>query len=479
MKKKIIAMSLVFCLIATTAIGCSKKKSTTPKDDITKITIWNYYNGAQLESFNHLVDEFNKTVGKEKGISVEAASQGSVEDLQKNVLDSINGVAGAEKVPNIFAAYSDTAYEIDKMGKLVDLKQYFSDKELDEYVPGYIEEGYFNGSDELKILPLAKSTEILYINYTDWMKFATATGSDLSELATYEGVTDIAQKYYEWTDSLTETPYDGKAFLGRDAMANFFIVGSKQFGIDIFDVQSDGSVKINFDETVMRKIWDNYYIPYIKGYFTLSGRFGSDDVKTGTTIAFIGSTSGASFFPEEVSISDTETYTIENQILPCPIFEGQKPVSVQQGAGMAVTKSTKEEEQASVEFLKWFTEDEHNMQFSVASGYLPVKKVANNKQVISQYTDSSKATLVKTIDTGIDVVNSRDLYTSSAFNNASDARNLLTYCLSELAQTDRETIEHNLDSGMSYEESIAPYLTDDYFKNWYDKTKDELEKCVE
>lgn len=34
--------------------------------------------GAQLDSFNRLVDKFNNTVGKEKGVVVEASSQGTV-----------------------------------------------------------------------------------------------------------------------------------------------------------------------------------------------------------------------------------------------------------------------------------------------------------------------------------------------------------------------------------------------------------------
>ena len=447
MKKRWFSICMAFCLAITAMTGCGKKSEKEDKKQDVTITVWNYYNGAQLESFNKLVDEFNKTAGKEKGIVVEAASHGSVEDLQNNVLDSINGVAGAEAVPNIFAAYSDTAYEIDQMDRLVDLKQYFTEKELDEYVSGYINEGYFNQSDELKILPIAKSTEILFLNMTDWEKFAQATATSVDELATYEGVTSVAQKDYEWTDALTDTPNDGKAFL--------------------------------FDKEIVRKLWDNYYVPYVKGYFTLSGRFGSDDVKTGTTIAFIGSTSGASFFPEEVSVSDTETYEITNEILPSPVFEGQQPVSVQQGAGMVVTKATKAEEEASVEFLKWFTDDEHNIEFSVESGYLPVKKDANSKTVMEQYTGQIKSTVRKTIETGIETVNSRELYTTSAFRNGSEARNILTYSLSDLARADREKIETQIQAGMSNEEAITPYLSDEYFETWYDKTKSELENCAD
>ena len=99
MKKRWFSICMAFCLAITAMTGCGKKSEKEDKKQDVTITVWNYYNGAQLESFNKLVDEFNKTAGKEKGIVVEAASHGSVEDLQNNVLDSINGVAGAEAVP--------------------------------------------------------------------------------------------------------------------------------------------------------------------------------------------------------------------------------------------------------------------------------------------------------------------------------------------------------------------------------------------
>lgn len=36
-------------------------------------------------------------------------------------------------------------------------------------------------------------------------------------------MTAAAQRYYEWTDSLTPEENDGKALFGRDAMANYMI----------------------------------------------------------------------------------------------------------------------------------------------------------------------------------------------------------------------------------------------------------------
>lgn len=93
-------------------------------------------------------------------------------------------------MPNIFAAYADTAYAVDRLGLVADLRPYLTDEELAEYVPGYLEEGAFSGEGTLKIFPIAKSVELLMLNATDWEKFAAATGADDSAFATVEGITE-------------------------------------------------------------------------------------------------------------------------------------------------------------------------------------------------------------------------------------------------------------------------------------------------
>ena len=109
MSKKISRRSFLSAAAVSTAAlalaGCGGKKAAEP----VNITVWTYYNGDQLESFTKLVDTFNETVGKEKNIHVESASQGSVNDLEANVMDAAEGKVGASAMPNIFSAYSDTA----------------------------------------------------------------------------------------------------------------------------------------------------------------------------------------------------------------------------------------------------------------------------------------------------------------------------------------------------------------------------------
>ena len=103
------AAALTLSLAACGGSAVSGPKNTAQGNtEPVNLNVWTYYNGDQLESFNKLVDTFNDTVGKEKNITVESYSQGSVNDLETNVLAAAEGKVGAAEMPNIFSAYADT-----------------------------------------------------------------------------------------------------------------------------------------------------------------------------------------------------------------------------------------------------------------------------------------------------------------------------------------------------------------------------------
>lgn len=131
-------------------------------DKPVTLTVWTYYNGDQLASFERLVEEFNTTIGKKEHITVEASSQGSINDLEKNVLDAAKGRVGALAMPNIFSAYADTAYTLEQMGQVVDLSPYLTEKEKAAYLPNYLEEGDFSDDGSIHII-LTTSTKFLRI----------------------------------------------------------------------------------------------------------------------------------------------------------------------------------------------------------------------------------------------------------------------------------------------------------------------------
>ena len=94
MKNKISRRSfLAAAAVSAAALAVTGCDAKTSKKAVTDITVWNYYNGDQLESFNRLVSTFNETIGKAKGIRVSGSSQGTVNDLEANVMDAAEGKA--------------------------------------------------------------------------------------------------------------------------------------------------------------------------------------------------------------------------------------------------------------------------------------------------------------------------------------------------------------------------------------------------
>lgn len=404
--------------MAVTALsGCTKgtesKSVQLDPDNPVSLTVWHYYNGAQQATFDELVSEFNATEGKEKGIYVEGYSQGSVSDLEKAISDSVAGVVGSQEMPDIFSTYADTAYSIEEQGRLTDLTQYFSQEELDEYVDSYIQEGYLHGDGALYLFPVAKSTEVMMLNATDWEPFAKDAGVTLEDLQTLEGVVDVAEKYYEWTDA--QTP----------------------------DVP--------------------------------------DDVKTGDILAYTGSTSSAMYFPDQV-VKENESEDIAYKVLPIPVLEGGEKVNVQQGAGMAVTKSDEQHEYAACEFLKWFTAKENNLRFVCESAYFPVRKESNSiealKEVVRKDNLSIDSKAYDCLSCVFEDYDTMTFYTPKCFENGYATRKILDYNLSDKAVADKEAIDQAVQGGTSREEAQAPFLTEEAFEAWYQEISQALESAA-
>lgn len=468
MQKIKVMISGVLCLIFVAFCGCGMAESKSPMT----VVVWHYYNGMQKDTFDRLVNQFNETVGREKGIVVLPESKGNVNELSEAVVESAEEKVGADNLPDIFATYTDTAILLYQKELLVDISEYMTEEELGEYVPAFIEEGRL-AENELEVLPVAKSTELLYMNMTDWNEFAKATGTQESALETWEGLAQAAEQYYEWSG--------GKAFFGRDAFANYMIVGSRQLGSPIFEV-TDNEVTVRLDEEVVRRLWDCYAAPYLKGYYGAYGRFRSDDVKTGDLIACVGSTSSVTYYPAQVTREDGSTYAIEAKVYALPDFAGTKPCAVQQGAGMAVIRSDEKKERAAVEFLKWFTDVEQNTAFCVESGYFPVKMAANRQENIEASmaaADISEDSLnYENLLMSAKAVEENILYTNTAFPEAMGARNVLTAFMTDKLDAYAGELQALIEGGMPEEEAWESYITEELFQSWFQELRTSLEAAV-
>ena len=433
--------------------------SCTNSSKYYSLTIWTYYNGTTETSFQNMIEEFNETKGKELKIAVTAQSQGSyVSDLLNALLASAKDNLGSNPMPDLFLAYSDTAYELDKLGKVVSLDNYFTKDELSNFSEGFLNEGKIGTDSSLKILPVSKSTEALYINKTDFDKFIAEypeLNIKYSDLSTIEGLIDVSEKYYEKT---------GKAFYGRDSLDNYFVIGAKQLGIDILRYDDTNTYGINYDHDVFKKLWDCYYVPYVKGYFTSVGKFRSDDIKTGNVLAYVGSTSSGGYFPNQVILDENTRYDIECKVMVAPTFKDGGKYAVSQGAGFCITKTYKEQEKAAASFLKWLSSKDVIDKFCGTSGYFPATKDGFTDEFINSQTNVN---FKQTFEIAKETTTTYNMYTNIVGEGGTTYRNSLKTSLNNIATTARKAV---VDSNND-ENVIAEYTSDSKFEEWFSSLK--------
>ena len=363
-QRKLIILLTAVALFCT---GCSStaKKETTP----TTITVWHVYGGQTDSPLNDLIDEFNQTVGKEQQINVQVTSVSNSNTIHELVLAAANGEPGAAELPDIFSSYPKTVMALPDDGILVDYQDYFNEEELSAFIPAFMGEGIVN--DRLVVLPVAKSTEIMFINQTIFDRFSQATGVTLEDLDTWEGLFKAAEVYADWTDAQTpDIPGDAKSMFVHDYYFNYFQVGAESLGEDFF--QGD---KLAFGPA-FQTAWEPLAQAALQGGVWLKSGYATESIRTGDSIVSVASSASILYYSDVVTYPDNTSEEITIISRPCPVFEDGEKLVMQRGAGFCTVRSTPERERAAVTFLKWLTEPEHNVEFVTRTGYMPVTQTA-------------------------------------------------------------------------------------------------------
>jgi multiple sugar transport system substrate-binding protein len=161
LKKSIYAVLILLFLLSA---GCGNSVKLNPKNPVT-LTLWHNYGGQLKATMDDMVDEFNDTVGAEKGIIINVTSISGSATLHEKLAMAANDEPGAPSLPDISTAYPKTALILAEKGLLADLNEQFTPQELSAYIPEFLEEGRLGG-DHLYVFPTAKSTEVLFLNKT-------------------------------------------------------------------------------------------------------------------------------------------------------------------------------------------------------------------------------------------------------------------------------------------------------------------------
>ena len=403
MMKKIASLILVFAVITACLSGCSDKARPDADNPVT-LTMWHVYGSQTKSPLNDAIDTFNDTVGREKGVTVNVVSVTSSSAIDKALSASANGEPGAEDLPDLFTAYPRVA-EIVGEDKLLCWNDYFSEDELSAFRDEFISEGYFG--DKLLMLPIAKSSEALFLNKTLFDRFSTGTGITLDKLRTFEGFFEAANNYYIWSE--------GQSFTQINDFYNYAYIGMKAYGSEFI---RDG--RLNLNDGAFEKVWYPLSRAAIFGGICIDDGYAASRWKTVEIISNIGSTADILYQPEMVFYSDNTTENITSVSLPYPIFTEGQPSAVHRGGGLFAVRSEDERKNyGAYIFAEWLTEKENNLCFVTSAGYLPVTHEAFG-ELFADTGIVGKESYRNLYDMMNEMMDSYELHALPLYSNASD-----------------------------------------------------------
>ncbi|MBQ4133617.1 MAG: extracellular solute-binding protein, partial [Desulfovibrionaceae bacterium] len=284
------------------------------------LTMWHVYGSLADSPMNDLVNRFNKTLGREKGIIINVTSTFTTTSIRDPLLAAARELPGAGTLPDMFMAYPRDMLAVGPE-KLMDWTDKISPERLAEYVPAFIEEGMHEG--KLFILPIAKSTSALFVNATIFDRFSAETGVGYEDLSTWEGMFKAAAVYYEWSG--------GKAFYKHDDWWHYCMLSSAAFDAELFQ---EG--KLDFDSLQFQRIWKMLARSAVFGHVCLMNGYATTAMMTGDTVCGIESSASILYYKDRMTLPDNTTMPLRLRILPVPEFRGGKSLAIQRGSGLAV-----------------------------------------------------------------------------------------------------------------------------------------------
>ena len=360
MKKTLaLLLSLTFALFCFS--GCSERSLLNPKNPVT-LTLWHTY-GEQADSpMNRLVSEFNKTIGKEKGIVISVKLMSSAGKIGGQLAEAQSGAPGALDMPDLFFCHNSDAAKLGAEN-LLNWNDYFTDEERAGFVSDFLADGMID--ERLVIFPVSKSTHVLYISDREFSRFSAATGATYSDLATWDGFFRTAEKYYE---------YSGKPFCAFDYVQRAVELNAIEKGAKPDDLYKNGYY--DFDNATLKASYMQFAETLAKGHIMIAELYSNTHVMTGDVPCGAGSSAAVMYYNDTVTYPDNTSEPMELKILPLPQNENCPKYATQAGVGLCAYKTTDQKAEAASVFAHWLTEGKRNLAFVAETGYMPVRNDA-------------------------------------------------------------------------------------------------------
>jgi len=324
-----------------------------------QVPFWHAMQAALGDALNGLIKEFNATHPRIQIVGTPLANYSGLQQKTVAALSAGNPPAITQAYENWVAQYMLGNYLV-KMGDLVKGPNGLTQADINDFFPIMWQDGYMPDGN-MWMLPFNKSTEVMYYN------------PDMLTAAGFSGPPKTWDDFATMCKALTKA--DGSqwgASMGADvdlwyAMINEWggrvFTSNESTGRVLFDVDPKAIASVQF----LNDLYAGKYIHFTTGY-NYQTDFGN--LKCAFTFASIAS------YTYMVAAAGGKFKVAEAPIPAGPA--GQYGVMYGTNIVMFSKGYTQEQQDAAWSFIKWFTSPHPTAQWSIKTGYLPVRQSALN-----------------------------------------------------------------------------------------------------
>jgi multiple sugar transport system substrate-binding protein len=449
MKKLFSTVTLVLIVLFVTACGGDRTivqaprlvewydlaadANLDPNQEIT-VTFWHRMGASSQALIQTWISEFkvmypNITVIEEK-------AAGDYTALSEKIALAIPGGNApdiAESYPDHIARYAAAKAPLALNNFINNPNIGLTQAEVNDFLPGLWAEGRsYDSEGTILSLPFAKSSEAFFYNET-YFNAHSIDGKTYTQMVK-EGLT--WEKVFLIAEDIKKREPESLPF-GYDSEDNLFITGSKQWDAPYTGYNATtGRGEVQFNNDTSKDMVRYFKDKVDRGLMitrSLNGdAFTSDLMKTNkTTYMYVGSTGGTryAYIGASQKVFD-EGYRAG--VAPVPVKSLDNPRQIQQGPNINLFKSNDEQRMiAAWLFAKYMVSPQKTAEFSIPSGYAPIRYSSYELPIWTNYVSSIVAnptTLLeaqnKLVKEAIDIFleNGDIFFTSAVFNLSSKTR---------------------------------------------------------
>lgn len=366
-KKTSIIMLTILAMLLSLLAGCSSSNTSSKSaDGKVEIEFWYGLGGKLGEGVEKAIKEFNESQDEVKVIGV---AQGAYDET----VQKFQAAVAAKKVPGAVLLQNDPMNAFAKKGTLAPMDSFIENDEdfnTEDFIEAFYGQGTIDGKQYA--LPLYGTTQVMYYRKDIFEQ----NGISPDVLNTWESLAEAAKQIKEKEGIFGWEPMYGADNLIDAALSN----GGQYLSEDGKEVMIDSPEWIEAWEFFRKAIHEDETMAIHHGgqgweywYKTI------DDVMQGKAAGYTGSSGDQ---------GDLDFNLVAAH--PQPGWDGHD-AAPHAGAMVAAipAMASKEEQEAAFKWLKFFTSAEKTAEWSINTGYIPVRKSAKDVAAYKEFAETN------------------------------------------------------------------------------------------